>query len=53
MSSLLIKDLSRKDNSCFLSKNEIKYIYGGECYYLGTVRSKDGKEYSIWACQIP
>jgi hypothetical protein len=32
VSSLLIRNLSQKDNSLFLSKNEIKHIYGGDGY---------------------
>jgi bacteriocin-like protein len=53
MSSLLIKDLSHQDGSCSLSKNEMKHIYGGECYLIGRARGKDGTLYDIYACRIP
>ena len=53
MSRLLIEDLSQKDNSCSLSRNEAKHIHGGECHYLGSVQGSDGKEYAIIACVIP
>ncbi len=53
MSSLLINDLSQNNNSCALSKNEMKHIYGGECFKVGTARGKDGTLYDIYLCRIP
>jgi hypothetical protein len=53
MSSLLIKDLSQKNNSLSLSKNEMKYIYGGDCFKVGTIRAKDGTLYDIYLCRQP
>jgi hypothetical protein len=53
MSSLLINDLSQNNHSCSLSKNEMKHIFGGECYLIGRAKGKDGTLYDIYACRIP
>jgi hypothetical protein len=53
MSSLLIEDLSKVDTFLSLNKNEMEYIYGGDCVSVGTVTASDGKKYEILLCEIP